>query len=223
MSLLIFWLGAAAGGTNAPATVAASTGAAGTASASLKPTATLASATGAAADALARPGSRALAATAAATGAAADAATRPGEYGTAAVAAGTGSGVDASASIAPRAGLAAGTGDASAGLIPAPVWTTPGDGVPMNPQPELKFTIPFSGGDQHFWMELDTAATFDTGDLQVIRSDVDQTGWDFWNGAGWEAVPVDGVAVAYIGNEGRYTVQADLDGATWYRRVRAGT
>ena len=32
-----------------------------------------------------------------------------------------------------------------------------------------------------------------------------------------------GVPVGYIGNEGRYTVQSDLKGATWYRRVRAGT
>lgn len=135
---------------------------------------------------------------------------------------GTGEGLGVAVSIAVNVGIAEATGSASDLTVPAPTWTTPADGAPMSATPELKFTIPAASGAQHFWMELDTAATFDTGDLQVIRSDLDQTGWDYWNGAGWEPVTLAGVPVDYIGNEGRYIVQAGLAGTTWYRRVRAG-
>jgi hypothetical protein len=89
--------------------------------------------------------------------------------------------------------------------------------------PELKFTIPDADTAQHFWLELDTAATFDTANLRTKRSDLDQTSWDYWDGDSWEPVPVGGVAVDYVGNEARYTVETPLASGTWYRRVKAGS
>jgi hypothetical protein len=93
----------------------------------------------------------------------------------------------------------------------------------MSEVPELKFTIPSAATVQHFWLELDTAATFDTANLRTKRSDLDQTSWDYWDGDSWEPVPVGGVPVDYIGNEARYTVETPLAYGTWYRRVKAGT
>jgi len=92
----------------------------------------------------------------------------------------------------------------------------------MDDTPELTFLIPALSGAMHFWLELDTVATFDSGDLVTIRSDLDRTSWDYWDGAGWVEVTAAGVPPAFAGNEARYRVQTPLDEATWYRRVRAG-
>lgn len=104
----------------------------------------------------------------------------------------------------------------------APVWTTPADTVQIGDTPELKFTMPSMASAMFFELHLDTANTFNTGDLRDVRSDLDQTGWDFWNGTAWEAVTGTGVPNSYAGNEARYTVQTPLSSETWYRRVRAG-
>ena len=104
-----------------------------------------------------------------------------------------------------------------------PVWTTPFDGASMDGSPELKFTMPHLGAPLHFNLQLDTADTFATGDLRDISSDLDQTGWDYWNGSAWTAVPGTGVPASFGGNEARHTVQTPLTATTWYRRVRAGT
>lgn len=104
-----------------------------------------------------------------------------------------------------------------------PAWTTPADTVSMSTTPELKFTSPASAAKQHFYLQLDTANTFDTGNLRTLDSSTDQTGWTYWNGSAWTALPADGLPVAYAGNEVDYTVTSALTSATWYRRVRAGT
>lgn len=105
----------------------------------------------------------------------------------------------------------------------APIWTTPADTVSMSITPDLKFTSPASAVKQHFQLQLDTANTFDTGNLRTHDSSTSQTNWTYWNGSTWVAIPSDGLPIAYAGNEVDYTVTSALSGATWYRRVRAGT
>lgn len=104
-----------------------------------------------------------------------------------------------------------------------PVWTTPADTVSMGTTPELKFTSPASAVAQHFYLQLDTANSFDTGDLRTVNSSASQTDWAYWDGDSWEALPAGGLASGFAGNEIRYTVTSALSSATWYRRVRAGT
>jgi len=109
------------------------------------------------------------------------------------------------------------------GAPPVPVWSTPADTVTMSAFPALAFTIPALGSAMHFGMQLDTAATFDTGSLRDLMTTTDQTGWEYWDGAAWQAFPVGGVNQSYAGNDARHTVQTTLGSGTWYRRVRAGT
>jgi hypothetical protein len=104
-----------------------------------------------------------------------------------------------------------------------PTWTTPADAAPMSTTPDLKFTSPASAVKQHFQLQLDTANTFSTGNLRTLDSSTSQTNWTYWNGSSWVAMPSDGLPIAYAGNEVDYTVTSALSGATWYRRVRAGT
>jgi hypothetical protein len=107
--------------------------------------------------------------------------------------------------------------------IGLPVWTTPADTVSMSTTPDLKFNSPASASKQHFYMQLDTANTFDTGNLREYDSSSSQTNWTYWDGASWTALPSDGLPIAKAGNEVDYTVTSALSAATWYRRVRAGT
>ena len=106
-----------------------------------------------------------------------------------------------------------------------PVWVSPPDTSTVNATPVFVFTIPDGpAGNYHFNMEIDTAATFDTGNLRSLRSHVDQTGWEYdsTGGGGWTPVPSSGVPSTFAGNDARYTVQTPLASGTWYRRVRAG-
>ena len=135
---------------------------------------------------------------------------------------GSGTAYGPSPGVAVNAGLASGTGTAYGLTLPKPIWTTPADLVAISALPEFLFTIPDMGGTMHFEMELDTSSGFNTVDYQDFRSDLDQTGWDYWNGAAWVPVPVGGVPNIYAGNEARYTVQTPLSEDTWCRRVRAG-
>lgn len=104
-----------------------------------------------------------------------------------------------------------------------PTWTTPADTVSMSTTPELKFDSPTAAVAQHFYLELDTANTFDTGNLRTYRSDLSQTNWAYWDGGAWQAMPSTGLPSGMSGNEVRYTVTDALSSTTWYRRVRAGT
>ena len=113
--------------------------------------------------------------------------------------------------------------DTIVAYVDPPAWTTPADTDAMDASPELKFTIPYSAATQHFWLQLDTAASFDTGALRTCRSDTGDPGWTYYNGADWVAVPAKGVATAYIGNEARYIPPTPLATGTWYRRVKAGS
>ena len=113
------------------------------------------------------------------------------------------------------------TADAYAMLAPL-VWTTPADTVGITATPNLQFQTPsVVGGDMHFEMQLDTVNTFNSGNLRDQKSIVDQTGWQYWNGTTWVAVPNTGMPHAFAGNEARYN-PASLPNGTWYRRVRLG-
>ena len=207
---------------DAEAGVAAGTGTANQPAASIAPNAGLAAGTGAAFDATVSTssGTDAPAGVAAGTGTAWNATVSIAPN--ASVAAGTGAANQPAPGVSVNAELAAGTGTAYGATLPVPVWTTPADTVTMANLPELKFTMPYLAAPLFFELELDKVATFDGGDLREIRSDLSQTGWDFWNGTGWEAVAPTGVPAAYAGNEARHTVQTSLSAGTWYRRVRAG-
>lgn len=101
-------------------------------------------------------------------------------------------------------------------------WTTPPDAVSIIPTETLAFLTPLLNGSQHFEIQLDTVNSFDGPDLRVLKSHYDLTGWEFWDGGAWQALPQSGMPAIYGGNEARYTIQTPLTGGTWYRRVRAG-
>jgi hypothetical protein len=105
----------------------------------------------------------------------------------------------------------------------SPVWVSPADTATITASPVFVFTVP-SGitSDAHCHMEIDTAATFDTGNLRTLKTSVATTGWEYWNGSAWTAMPSTGVPVAAAGNDARYTVQTPLATGVWYRRVRVG-
>jgi hypothetical protein len=105
---------------------------------------------------------------------------------------------------------------------PSPVWVSPADTTSMGTLPVLVLTSPASAVAQHFELQLDTANTFSTGNLRDIRTDLSQTGWEYWNGTAWTAFPSTGLASTYAGNQVRHTVQSALSATTWYRQVRAG-
>ena len=115
--------------------------------------------------------------------------------------------------------------DATAAVFSAsgPTWVSPADTASMGTLPVLVLTSPASASAQHFELQLDTASTFSTGNLRDIRTDLSQTGWEYWNGTAWTAFPSTGLASTYAGNDVRYTVQSALSATTWYRQVRAGS
>mgnify|MGYP001610690564 CR=1 FL=1 len=47
----------------------------------------------------------------------------------------------------------------------------------MISSPELKFTMPTLGSAMHFNLQLDTASSFDTGDLRDIHGKIDRGGY----------------------------------------------
>jgi hypothetical protein len=104
-----------------------------------------------------------------------------------------------------------------------PTWTTPADGAAIGLSPTLEFTSPTSTAAQHFNMQLDTANTFNTGNLRDLSTATSQAGWEYFNGSTWVAFPSTGLPAGSSGNAVRHTVQTPLTATTWYRRVRAGT
>jgi hypothetical protein len=111
----------------------------------------------------------------------------------------------------------------AAASVIVPVWTTPADSVAMGTTPQLQFTSPASSLPQHFQLQLDTVNTFNSGSLRTVDSTVSQSGWTYYNGSSFVALPSSGLPAASSGAEIRYTVSPALAAGTWYRRVRAGT
>jgi hypothetical protein len=115
------------------------------------------------------------------------------------------------------------TADAEvADVVTSPVWTTPADLAPIDTTPTLAFNTPVLPDDMHFHIQLDKVETFDGPDLRNVKSNFDQTGWEYWDGDSWEPVPASGMPSSFGGNEARYIVSPPLGAGTWYRRVRAG-
>ena len=107
--------------------------------------------------------------------------------------------------------------------LAAAIWVSPADTSTIGAYPVLVFTTPTGGTNPyHFNMQLDKVATFDGGDLRDLKTNVDVTGWEYFDGGGWQPLPATGMPIAYAGNDARYTVQVPLTTGTWYRRVRAG-
>jgi hypothetical protein len=210
-----------------PAGVATATGAAYAAAASLAPPAGLAEGTGTAGVATAKLGAQGGDPTGVGSAYQPTILAVPYKNVSAGIAEGTGAAGSATPKVDANAAAATATGDAleptvETGAEPLPVWTTPADGVSMTSTPTLAFTIPALASAMHFYLELDTADTFDTGDLRTHDSSASQTSWEYWNDAAWTDVPAGGVAAEYAGNEARYTVTSALASGTWYRRIRAG-
>lgn len=75
----------------------------------------------------------------------------------------------------------------------------------------------------HFRIQIDSIGDF-TSPILDKSSAVDQTGWEYWNGSSWIAIPAGGVPSTYYGNQVRYNVQAGdalPSFATYAFRIRA--
>lgn len=102
-----------------------------------------------------------------------------------------------------------------------PTWVTPlNHATNVSALTPLVFIIPATSSNIHFEIQIDTANTFDTVNLTTYKSWLDQTGWEYYNGSSWVAIPSTGVPTAYIGNQARYTVTPNLSTGLWYRRIR---
>lgn len=106
-------------------------------------------------------------------------------------------------------------------FIEKPIWVTPPNHESsVGAFTPLVFIIPTTVVPAHFEIQVDTANTFDSGNLESYKSWEDQTGWEYYNGSSWVAFPVSGVPAAYVGYQARYTPQTRLNSTLWYRRVR---
>ena len=103
-----------------------------------------------------------------------------------------------------------------------PVWSSPANHATMGASPVLEFTSAAFSGNAHFHMQLDTANSFDSGNLRGLKTNHDVTGWTYWDGDSWEAFQSSGMPDTFSGNNVRYEVQTPLSTGTWYRRVRQG-
>jgi len=99
-------------------------------------------------------------------------------------------------------------------------WTgTPADEAAMGSQPTFTFLTPNPGVyPARFQIQLDTASTFDTANL-LTYGPLDGL-WEYWNGSSWVTFGMDGIPLAYRGNQARFTVPVGLSETTWYRRIR---
>lgn len=101
------------------------------------------------------------------------------------------------------------------------IWMFPPDGAGIGQVETFIFVmLPPASGSMHFEIDFDKVATFDSPDLIVVKSHLDQTGWGYWDGA-WQPVPQSGVPEAHSGSLARYTASLPSPG-TWFRRVRTG-
>jgi hypothetical protein len=108
--------------------------------------------------------------------------------------------------------------------VGVPEWVSPSNhATGITPKPYYVFLIPQAANVLHFELQLDTANTFDTGNLLTVQSWAAQSGWEYYDGSAWLAIPQGGLDPAYGGNQVRYRATADLANGTWYRRVRART
>ena len=103
-----------------------------------------------------------------------------------------------------------------------PQWVSPADTAAMGLTPVLVFTSTVSASAQHFELQLDTASSFNSGNLRDLNTQTSQTGWEYFDGSVWQPFPSTGLPSGNSGNQVRHTVQSALSMTTWYRQVRAG-
>ena len=94
--------------------------------------------------------------------------------------------------------------------------------------PRIKFTggTDPDGNSLHYQVQMSTYPNFLSGVMLDKNSSLDQTGWEYWNGISWNAIPSAGVPNGYAGNEIRYQVQSadafsDLYCGSLFVRIRS--
>lgn len=110
----------------------------------------------------------------------------------------------------------------------APVITSPVDGYfDKNTTPVIVGTIPdpkAGNSNLHFKIEIATEDTFTTIE-KTFESVLDQTGWEYYNGAAWVAIPETGVPIVsdptLIGESFRLTIQTEYKLAEGQKYIRA--
>jgi hypothetical protein len=112
------------------------------------------------------------------------------------------------------------TADAWIAAPQGPTWVSPSDGARIQNGTPLVFTSLSAATPQHFQIALDTADTFNSGNLVVKRSYMD-SGFEYWDGSAWQTLTSAGMPANKTGNNVRYT-PGNLSLGTWYRRVRQG-
>jgi len=121
-----------------------------------------------------------------------------------------------------RIGTATFTADAYLSRTGHTYWVSPPNHTNMITTPTLVFLTTFTVFPMFFHIQLDTVPTFDSGDLLEWSSDLDQSGWEYWDGGAWQPHPPTGVPPAFAGNEARLTISTPLATGTWFQRVRTG-
>lgn len=106
-------------------------------------------------------------------------------------------------------------------IVGIPTWVSPSNHASgVQGSDPLVFVMPTAEANIHFELQIDTANTFNSGNLQIKKSWENQTGWEYWNGSAWVAIPSGGVPNTYSGNQARYTPPVALSATTYYRRIR---
>jgi hypothetical protein len=102
--------------------------------------------------------------------------------------------------------------------VGVPEWVSPSNHATNQSTTEpLVFLIPAAQSNLHFELQVDDASDF-VG-ATSYKSWTDQAGWEYYDGAAWQPVPLAGVDPTYAGQQGRYT--GVFPPATYYRRIRA--
>jgi hypothetical protein len=102
--------------------------------------------------------------------------------------------------------------------VGVPEWVSPANHATNQSTTEpLVFLIPAAQSNLHFEMQTDTASSFSSA---ISRTSwTDQSGWEYYDGASWQPVPLEGIDPIYAGSQGRYT--GSYPAGTYYRRIRA--
>jgi hypothetical protein len=100
-----------------------------------------------------------------------------------------------------------------------PTWVSPTDATNIPPNTSLVWTSVVDASPVHFQLDMASDSGF-TSNLVSKRSYLD-SGFEYWDGAAWQALTSAGMPANKTGNQVRYTPTGQASG-TFYRRVRQG-